>query len=224
MKIPGSVTAPIQEDEIQESPFLSAGDSQKEVSSVKEDMDKILQKKKDASPLTEEKEESEEAIFAKTYLIGHADIGLTPEEVFDRVHDIKKEPTQEEEDILRALLFEGYYEHSFAIGKIGSFSLRTVSPMTILRAEESIQKVCNEKNLTPFHMRVAMIGRALSYYMGKRTCSFTDQESFESDENIEKRIRLVLSLPSYVVDTIAEALQSFGNKTSDVTRRNLSNF
>ena len=163
------------------------------------------------------------------YRFQDQDLGLTAEQVETRLKGEKVEMSSFEEQVLDGLLFGGYYEHQFKVGKRHTFSLRSIGTATMHNTPILLSKISkNDPSLdgrTTNALEGAIaVARMLSEYGGKPTCVFQTQAEFESLEALEQRLTVVMAIPLAVANAIGDRSNAFVNIIREAVRRDTSNF
>jgi hypothetical protein len=164
--------------------------------------------------------------FISTYRFSRSDIGFTPEEVFQRMEDEENEPDEKEEEILDAVLFDGYYGESFELGSRGRFRLVTHSPRTTRHCMSVLQAARQKDDAGIGTLsNVMMVARNLAEYMGRPTCNAEPgTPEFASRDAVEQRYNFCLDLSQAALDAIGARLNQFIERTNRALTRNLENF
>jgi hypothetical protein len=206
------------------SPFVESEDPAPD---AQHDLEKVLGKTPLVQAETTEdksKDAMDQEAFFNSYTASTQDIGFTPQEIYRRLQEQDQEPNEQDEEILRGLLFDGYYEHTFSIGKIGSFTLRTTSPQLLHVSGQALKEILGDEDTSEFAVRAALLARSVSRINNKPTCSDMSATGFETKEAVVERIRVMMRTPAPLCDMMSDRLNGFINRTLDVARRNISNF
>ena len=163
--------------------------------------------------------------FLSEYRFTRQDIGFTPKEVYLRDEE-DNTPNEFEEEILDAVLFDGYYEREFKISEKGRFTLVTHTPETTRNCMMFLRKVQQEgKEGLQGLINAMMVARNLSRYMGQPTCGAEPgTAAFSTEEAVKARFNFCRNLSQSMLDAIGSRYNLFIQRTDQALLRNLSDF
>lgn len=163
--------------------------------------------------------------FISEYRFTRQDIGFTPKEVYLRDED-DNTPDEYEEEILDAVLFDGYYQRDFTVGSKGRFTLVTHTPETTRNCMMILRELQQEgKEGLQGLINAMMVARNLARYMGNATCNAEPgTAAFSKKEAVKARFNFAKNLSQTMLDAIGSRYNMFIQRTDQALLRNLSDF
>ena len=163
------------------------------------------------------------------YRMQEGDVGFTAAEIETRLKAETADLTKDEERMLDGLLFDGFYEETFRVGKRATFTLRTVGARamhstSIVLTKATVDDPVLKGRLTTAIESAITVARMLVEFNGRRACDFDTQREFESTVALEARLEFVMDLPLAVVNAIGDRSNAFTNRIREAVKRDTSNF
>ncbi len=164
----------------------------------------------------------------KRYTVTIADVGKTAQEIINEIEtdgvDDKTKLTEQETELLDAILFEPYAAFKFRISKL-IIKLRSISSQMSISSERLLVELVGETKLTQQEMVVIDSRMQLARYLLSYGDKNFDHDDYESIPQLKRRYEMVSKMPVSVLDHCNTMVQRFVGMQSKVLNiKTITNF